>query len=88
MLDRVSSIPEKKIIGIIEVKLGLLVKAWKPEFQRCLTEVFALLPKLADKTFQTFIGKVHSATTRLSTTPTSVEDFASYLEFMLAGVRD
>jgi hypothetical protein len=62
--------------------LGLLVKAWKPEFERCLVEVFALLPKLADKTFQTFIDKVHSATTRLSTAPTSVEDFASYLEFM------
>ena len=66
----------------MEVKLGLLVKAWKPEFERCISEIFSLLPKLADKTFQTFISKVHSATTRLSTTPTNVEDFATYLEFM------
>lgn len=52
LLDRVSSLPAKKDLGRVEVRLERLVEAWKPEFERCLSEVLALLPRLADKTFQ------------------------------------
>lgn len=39
-------------------------------------------PTHAPTLSQVFISKVHSATTRLSSSPDNVEDFASHLEFM------
>ncbi|KAG1666392.1 hypothetical protein FOA52_006501 [Chlamydomonas sp. UWO 241] len=78
----VEAIPRRWILGVLELNLEPLVEALQPPFQRCLAEVCTLLPALADEAYTAFVEKVHRATSRLLSAPTSVEEFGEHLEFL------
>ena len=69
-------------VGILQLKLEQLKAALIPSPTRCLLEIHKLLPQLAEQAYSTFISRVHDYTRRLSTTPTSPEEFVAHLQLL------
>ncbi|KAJ9505501.1 hypothetical protein QJQ45_023785, partial [Haematococcus lacustris] len=80
-LEQINKIPDVQVLGVLEVRLEALLASFKPSPQRCLTLITQLLPVLANQTYSQFITKIHTSTSRLQRTPSTVEEFADYLEF-------
>jgi len=65
---------------VLVLHLDQLLRAFLPSPTRCLDAITQLLPHLTVDFYTSFIGKVHSATSRLLRKPTSAEEFAEFLE--------
>lgn len=72
--------PRRRHLGVLEVQLQALVAAFEPSPRACLAHISELLPVLAYERYTAYIDRVHHATSRLQRMPTSVEEFAEYLE--------
>eukprot|EP00879_Flechtneria_rotunda_P011718 GHRR01012239.1.p1 GENE.GHRR01012239.1~~GHRR01012239.1.p1 ORF type:complete len:1535 (+),score=570.67 GHRR01012239.1:286-4605(+) len=78
-LQDVKNIPATVSVGVLEVQLSRLVLALTPSPQHCLSELHALLPKLAASAYSTFINRVRTYKKQLARQPTMPEEFVTHL---------
>lgn len=83
----IRAIPDYATVGIVQLDLRGMKAAMLPSPQRCLDEIYALLPVLGSQYYQEFIEDVHMCYSKLSATPSSVDECVDWLEFLAATVE-
>jgi hypothetical protein len=76
------ALPETRDVGILRVSSAQLKASLLPGPVQCLQKISSLLPQLAAQKYQEFIADVHDSTARLTTNPSTVEEFVEHVSFL------
>ena len=69
-------------LGIVRVDSEKLQATLLPSPKGCMDEISGLLPRLANQRYHNFITDVHQSISKLSSSPTTAEDFKEFLDFL------
>lgn len=82
------ALPKTRDVGILRVSSAQLKASLLPGPVQCLQKISSLLPQLAAQKYQEFIADVHDATARLTTNPSTVEEFVEHVSFLQVRVSE